>query len=81
MGCFALGAVAASSELFTLCLAVSLALRETASSTLARLYAAGKTEEAATFAALRATYLCRDLISAPASEMGGGVKESAPSVR
>ncbi|KAL1502898.1 hypothetical protein AB1Y20_010971 [Prymnesium parvum] len=47
----ALGAVAAASELFTLCLAVSLALREAASSTLARLFAADKPEEAAAFAA------------------------------
>eukprot|EP00966_Prymnesium_polylepis_P277611 6414009-Prymnesium_polylepis.1 len=47
----ALGAVAAASELFTLCLAVSLALREASSSTLARLFAEGKAEEAATFAA------------------------------
>ena len=34
-------------------------------------------DEAATFAALRATYLCRDLISAPASEMGPAQLESA----
>ena len=37
----ALGAVAASSELFTLCFAVSLALRESASSTISRLVGAG----------------------------------------
>lgn len=47
----ALGAVASSSELFTLCLAVSLALRESASSTLARLFAADKPERARAFAA------------------------------
>ena len=37
----ALGAVAASSEIFTLCIAASLALRESASSTLVRLFAQG----------------------------------------
>lgn len=49
-GNVALGAVAASSELFTLCLAVSLALSESASSTLARLFAQGRSDEAAAFA-------------------------------
>ena len=46
----ALGAVAASSELFTLCFAVSLALRESASSTISRLVGAGRGPEAARFA-------------------------------
>lgn len=51
MGCvLSLGATAVSSELFTLCLAVSLALRESASSTLSRLTGTGDTEGARAFA-------------------------------
>ena len=46
MGTTALGAVAASSEIFTLVIAVSLALREAASSTIARLTAQGRWREA-----------------------------------
>ena len=47
----ALGAVAASSEIFTLCIAASLALRESASSTLVRLFAQDRREEARSYAA------------------------------
>lgn len=50
LGTTALGAVAASSELFTLCIAASLALRESASSTIARLVAQDKYVEAEVFA-------------------------------
>ena len=50
LGVIPLGAVAASSELFTMTFAASLALRETAASTLARLYACGRKEDAAAFA-------------------------------
>ena len=50
LGTVSLGAVAASSELFTLCLAASLALRESASSTLARLSAQGRRKEAEAYA-------------------------------
>ena len=46
LGTTALGAVAASSEIFTLVIAVSLALREAASSTIARLTAQGRWREA-----------------------------------
>ena len=46
----ALGAVAASSEIFTLCIAASLALRESASSTLVRLFAQGRRPAAVAFA-------------------------------
>ena len=46
----ALGAVAASSEIFTLCIAASLALRESASSTLVRLFAQDRRAAAETFA-------------------------------
>ncbi len=46
---FALGATAASSELFTLAFAASLALREASSSSIARLAAAGRAKDAATF--------------------------------
>ena len=47
----ALGAVAASSEIFTLCIAASLALRESASSTLVRLFAQDRRAEAQSYAA------------------------------
>ena len=47
---FALGAVTASSELFTMAFACSLALREASSSSIARLSAGGHTREAAAFA-------------------------------
>lgn len=46
LGTAALGAVAASSEIFTLSIALSLALREAASSTIARLTAQGRWAEA-----------------------------------
>ena len=46
---FALGATAASSELFTMAFAGSLALRESSSSSIARLSAAGRGKEAAAF--------------------------------
>ena len=46
LGTVPLGAVAASSEIFTLTIAVSLALRESASSTIARLLAEGRTADA-----------------------------------
>ena len=50
LGTISLGAVAASSELFTLTIAASLALREASSSTLARLYAQGQRAQARIFA-------------------------------
>lgn len=50
LGTTALGAVAASSELFTLTIAASLALRESASSTIARLVAQGQVREAESYA-------------------------------
>jgi Na+-driven multidrug efflux pump len=50
LGVLALGAVAASSELFTMTIACSLALRESAASTLARLFACGRYNAGATFA-------------------------------
>lgn len=50
LGVIPLGAVAASSELFTMCIAASLALRESASSTIARLNACGRDEDASRFA-------------------------------
>jgi len=50
LGTTALGAVAASSELFTLTIAASLALRESASSTIARLVAQGQFREAESYA-------------------------------
>ncbi len=46
----ALGATAAASEIFTLSFAFSLALRESASSTIARLSASGQSDTARTFA-------------------------------
>ena len=46
---YALGAVAASTELFTMTFAASLALRESSSSTIARLTAAGRNRDAAQF--------------------------------
>ena len=49
-GTVALGATAAASELFTLCLALSLSLRESASSTLARLTASNQPAAARDFA-------------------------------
>eukprot|EP00613_Pedinella_sp_CCMP2098_P064514 CAMPEP_0171991792 /NCGR_PEP_ID=MMETSP0993-20121228/277611_1 /TAXON_ID=483369 /ORGANISM="non described non described, Strain CCMP2098" /LENGTH=534 /DNA_ID=CAMNT_0012644823 /DNA_START=110 /DNA_END=1714 /DNA_ORIENTATION=+ len=49
LGVVSLGAVAASSEIFTLTIALSLALRESASSTIARLLAEGRTADAEAF--------------------------------
>ena len=46
---YALGAVAAATELFTMAFAASLALRESSSSTIARLSAAGRGRDAAQF--------------------------------
>ena len=51
LGTVSLGAVAASSELFTLTIAVSLALRESASSTIARYIAEGRRADAARYGA------------------------------
>ena len=51
LGTTSLGAVAASSELFTLTIAVSLALRESASSTIARYLAGGRRDDAVAYGA------------------------------
>ena len=66
----ALGAVSASSELFTIAFAASLALRESASSTIVRLLAQGRRSEARTFAA-KTLQLALGVGAALALLMGG----------